>query len=530
MNNLPVSSVPDVSQVPAPMEATAAPRQMLREPLRFVLFALGIGFLTDALFRGGAVPVGINAPILFVAFLICLGFLARREGVSPKRAAFALFASPLLFFAAMLAVRANSTLAFYNFSACGILTLLLLHFWGDGNPFTATFGAWLALPWKAFGGTLASVSPVLQRASGQVVVPGERRERYAAVGRGVLLAVPVLIVFAALFANADEGFAKRINEVTAWFFPDDWGVQATRFFWTIATTFAVTGGFAYSLTRRETFIPTVKPPSTPFGLTEAGIVLGTVSALFGAFLLTQTKYLFGGDAHVQKVPDLTYADYAHHGFAELNIVAILTLALIGGLKALTKRETPAQSRTFSLLATALLTLTFPLLASAFSRMTAYELAYGATELRLYVDLFMAWLAVGLLWCGTTLWAKKVPGGIGIYACAVGFLISLNVVNPDRDIARRNIERYQKMGRMDREYLATLSEDAFPELMRLYKSSSPEDTLLLRRIANRHQSNSRVKEWGAWNLSKAQAQQIIGTMKRNPMPVVAPASPEIVGTR
>lgn len=530
MNNLPVSSVPDVSQAASPMEATPAPGKVLREPLRFVLFALGVGFLTDALFRGGAVPVGINAPILFVSFLLCLGFLARREGVSPKRAAFALFASPLLFFAAMLAVRANSTLAFYNLSACGILTLLLLHFWGDGNPFTASFGAWLTLPWKAFGGTLASASPVLQRASGQVVVPGERRERYAAVGRGVLLAVPVLIVFAALFANADAGFAKRINEVTAWFFPDDWGVQATRFFWTIATAFVVTGGFAYSLTRREMFIPTMRPPSTPFGVTEAGIVLGTVSALFGAFLLTQTKYLFGGDAHVQKVPDLTYAEYAHHGFAELNIVAVLTLALIGGLKALTKRETPSQSRTFSLLATALLTLTFPLLASAFSRMTAYELAYGATELRLYVDLFMVWLAVGLLWCGTTLWAKKVPGGIGIYACAVGFLISLNVVNPDRDIARRNIERYEKTGRIDRYYLATLSEDALPELIRLRTSSTPEDRQLLESINYRLKSDKPSREWGAWNLSRAQGRKLLGTLQQSGAPVVAPVPSEIVGTR
>ncbi|MBC7807193.1 MAG: DUF4173 domain-containing protein [Akkermansiaceae bacterium] len=529
MNIIPAPSTLDAAQSRASVQTVPTPGPALREPLRFALFALGVGFLADALFRGGAVGLGVNVPIAVVSFLICLFLLARREGVAPKRAALALFVSPLLFFAAMLAVRANPSLAFCNLAGCGILTLLLLHFWGDGDPFTASFGAWLALPWKALGGTLRAAPPVLSRAGGQVIVHGERREQYAAVGRGLLISLPVLFLFGTLFANADAVFAARIHTATAWFFPSDWGAQTVRFVWTAATAFLATGGFAYALTRRETSASASKAPSASLGMTEAGVVLGTVSALFGAFLATQTRYLFGGDAHVQAAPNLTYAEYAHHGFAELNIIAILTLALIGGLKAITKRETTKQSRTFSLLSTILLALTFPLLASAFGRMTAYEAAYGATELRLFVDVFMAWLAVGLLWCGATLW-RTIPGGIGVYVCAVGFLVSLNVLNPHREIARRNLERYQRTGRVDRVYLATLSEDALPELIRLRASSVPDDRTLLEEITGRDALDARPRAWGAWNLSRAQGRRLQEANKRSGTRALAPTFSGILETR
>lgn len=513
-----------------PAQTTTTTARPLREPLRTLLFALGIGFLADALFRGGAIGVGINAPIIVVLFLVCFGMLARREGATPKRTALALFLPPLLFFAAMLAVRANPSLTFYNLWATGILLLLFLHFSGNGNPVTASFGAWLGLPWKAFGGTLAVIPPVLKRAGDQVVVRTEQRERYAAVIRGVLLAIPVLIVFGALFANADSIFAERIQAMMAWLFPSHWGERAMRLGWVVATALLTAGGFAYSLTRHETPSPAAKAHPLPLGSTEAGIVLGTVSALFGTFLWTQTRYLFGGDAHVQTVPNLTYAQYAHHGFTELNVVAVLTLALIGALKATTRQETMRQSRAFSLLSTILLTLTFPLLSSAFSRMTAYEAAYGATELRLYVDVFMAWLAVGLFWSGATLW-RPIPGGIGVYVCAVGFLFSLNVLNPDREIALRNIERYQRTGRIDREYLSSLSEDALPELMRLRSSSVPDDQRILRNMANRFGSRETVREWGAWNLSRMRARRISKLLGRDSnAPMVAPVVPEIIQIR
>jgi hypothetical protein len=531
MNTTPEPPVPDVAQPQLPpQQAAPMPEARLREPLRLALFALGIGFALDVMFQGGAVGVGINVPIAVVLFLTCLTFLAKREAAAFRKGAIGLFLPPLLFFATMLAVRANPTLTFYNLSACGIITLLLLHFRGDGNPFTASFGGWLALPWRALGGTLATAPSTLKSAGSQIAVSGNGRERYAAIGRGVLLAIPTLVVFTALFANADAVFAKQISELTTWLFPANIGLHSSRLIWIVTATFLTTGGLAYSLTRRETRVAAQEKPSkSMLGITEAGIVLGTVSALFGAFLWTQTGYLFGGDAHVQTVPNLTYAEYARHGFAELNIVAVLTLALIGGLKAATKCETATHSRMFALLATALLTLTFPLLASAFSRMGAYEVAYGATELRLYVDVFMAWLAVGLFWCGVTLW-KAIPGGIAVYVCAVGFLVSLNILNPDRDIARRNMQRYEKTGKIDREYLSSLSEDALPELVPLLTSAVPRDRHLVEQIAGRNRSDARYHGWQSWNLSRAQGRRLLQTFPRHTPPPVAPAPPQILGTR
>ncbi len=487
-----------------------ATRRPLREPLRLVLVALGLGLGADALFRGGEIAFGLNFPIAVVVVLLSLALCAEREGIFPKRRAVALFATPLLFFAAMVAVRASTSLTFYNVSACAILLLLLLHYWVEGDPASGTFSAWPLLPFKVLGGILAAAPGTLS-AAGRVSLSGARHARFAAIGRGVLFALPVLFVFTALFINADAVFAQRARDAFALLIPAHVEESSARLAWVAGAAFAFAGGFAYALTRREreAVQRPVAIPIRPLGITEAGIVIGTLIALFGAFLLSQTAYLFGGDALVRVVPGLTYAGYARHGFAELNIAVLLTLVLIGGLKAITGRTTPRQMLLFSALATCLILLTLPLLASAFARMFAYEAAYGATETRLFVDVFMGWVAVGLLWCAATLWGTRPRGDLGVYVCAVGFLVSLNVINPDANIARRNTERFERTGRMDDDYLASLSEDAVPELTRLAPAPGRAARIeTLRAGILRRMDDTRYRDWGAWNLSRAVARRDI----------------------
>jgi hypothetical protein len=50
--------------------------------------------------------------------------------------------------------------------------------------------------------------------------------------------------------------------------------------------------------------------------------------------------------------------------------------------------------------------------------------------------------------------------------AVGFVVTLDVLNPDVFIVRQNIQRYHAGEELDAEYLGTLSEDAVPDLIPL----------------------------------------------------------------
>ena len=49
--------------------------------------------------------------------------------------------------------------------------------------------------------------------------------------------------------------------------------------------------------------------------------LGPIAILFLAFLVVQPRYLFGGRAVVMGTADLSFAEYARHGFFELVTVS-----------------------------------------------------------------------------------------------------------------------------------------------------------------------------------------------------------------
>src|SRR5690606_34756713 len=117
----------------------------------------------------------------------------------------------------------------------------------------------------------------------------------------------------------------------------------------------------------------------------------------------------------------------------------------------------------------LVALTLVIVASAMSRMWAYEQAYGFTRLRVLVSAVEVWLGVVLvllLIAGISLRrpARWLPGAV--VATGVAMLIGLAALNPDRFIADRNIDRLEAGGSIDYEYLADLSADAVPALMRL----------------------------------------------------------------
>jgi hypothetical protein len=112
-------------------------------------------------------------------------------------------------------------------------------------------------------------------------------------------------------------------------------------------------------------------------------------------------------------------------------------------------------------------LALVIVASAIHRMSVYEHAYGFTRLRVFVSGTEFWLGVVLtlvLVAGVRMSGSWLPHAA--LASAVVAMLTLAAINPDAYIAKQNVDRYDRTGKIDPAYLATLSADAFPALDRL----------------------------------------------------------------
>jgi hypothetical protein len=293
----------------------------------------------------------------------------------------------------------------------------------------------------------------------------ERSRGLMPMVRGLLLALPVLAIFSCLLASADPVFADYLERL----FRLNFLPNLEELFIVLGAAWLIGGGLVYTLGHVSNDESSVKKaigalaPASILGSTEAATVLAAVDILFGVFVWIQFAYLFGGRENI-KVNGYTYAEYARRGFFELMAVSLLTLGLALSLHWLTRRETKRQGRIFNALSSLMVALVLVILASAFQRLLLYEAAYGYTQLRLYSHVFMVWLAATFVWLLVTLWLRPGRFAIGAFVAALGFLVTLNAINPDAFIAERNLARYWDIGKLDVSYLTTLSEDAVPVLV------------------------------------------------------------------
>jgi hypothetical protein len=342
-----------------------------------------------------------------------------------------------------------------------------------------------ALPWVARG--VAS-----QRGKGG----GSALRIVAASLVGLLL----LVIFGALFAGADAAFARVLDAAL----PTVNGVTIFRWIWGFGLL-----GVAVLAASFLAFAPPAldgHPGRRRVRRIEWALPIGALVVLFAAFVTVQTTVLFGGHDYVQQTSGLTYAEYARSGFWQLLVVTILVVGVMAVAGRLAPRETPADRLWIQVLLGLLCLFTLVIVASALSRMWAYEQAYGFTQLRLLVSVCELWLGAVVLLimiAGINLKDRSrwLPGAV--VATAVAALIGIAVLNPDRFIAERNVSRYAASGNIDIAYLSGLSADAVPALMRL---PEPLRTCALESIYLDVWGN--LDEWRQWNYGRERARDLL----------------------
>ncbi|HXH79345.1 DUF4153 domain-containing protein [Nocardioides sp.] len=325
--------------------------------------------------------------------------------------------------------------------------------------------------------------------------------RVPAVVRTVVVSLLALAVFGALFASADAVFATWIDAlVPALTFSD----LVVRIF-VSCLVFGLTLAAAY-LALNPSRVEPARRPVEPLGNRFEWLVpVLIVDAVFLLFLVAQTSAVFGGHAYVEDTTGLTYADYVHQGFGQLTLATLLTLFVVwaGARKV---KDAPADRLWMRLSLGLLCLLTLVVVASALHRMHLYQESYGFTTLRLTVDVFEGWLGVVVL-------LVMVVGGLGFgrwlprLALITGAvaLLGLAAINPDAWVAGRNIDRYEATGKLDLNYLQTLSADAAPVIAERLPAKVAACTL---RYLQEERLFQRFDGPLGWNLGRWQARRAL----------------------
>jgi hypothetical protein len=293
-----------------------------------------------------------------------------------------------------------------------------------------------------------------------------RRQITAAIGRGLLLALPILIVLSALLASADYVFAEWLENIFAWLRIENFVEFIWRAIWivAIATISLLVFSYAFFQSGKNKLVKDGKELFAPFlGFIETAMVLGSVIALFSVFVAIQFRYFFGGILNINTA-GFTYADYARRGFAELVVVSVISVALYMMLSIVGKRINGREQKMFSFMSIALLGLVSVMLISAFQRLVLYEEIYGFTRTRTNVHIFMVLLGLFFIALILAEFRQERRNFTRVLiATLLIFGLVLPIVNVDAFVVRANIDIYQNEDVIDVAYLGGLSENGLQAL-------------------------------------------------------------------
>jgi hypothetical protein len=495
---------------------------MQKHSNRIWIIGLILGWVFDLLFWKHA--PGINFTI-FVVFCLAGGFyVLRMEGIKPAVRSLVLVV-PILFFAVITFVRQDILSLFLALAATLFLLILLVTTFVGGR--WSSYGladyvvAYLIL---AVGMVSKPFMLLTNERKKQMEIPDGniRKKKIWPVVRGILIAIPIVMVFAVLLSSADLVFAQRLDEFVSIFRLEKLPEYIFRVIYILVAAYLLVGVFLHAATssQNEQLISDKKSLVPTFlGFIESSIILGSVAILFIIFVVIQFQYFFGGQANIH-IDGYTYAEYARKGFGELIMVALFSLMLFLGLSGITQRETPRQRNIFSGLGIAVVVLVGIILISAFQRLGLYESAYGFSQSRTYAHVFMIWL--GLLLAGVVvleIMHKERRFALAVMLAVIGFSASLALLNVDGFIIKQNVQRAVQGHELDVAYLANLTSDGIPTLKTIFNDPSFTEKIheqvgaALVCLANRNIASNDT-DWRAFNLSQYNGQQALNSVEKS----------------
>ena len=484
---------------------------ILKRPNNFILTAILTAWSFDFLFWG-KLP-GISFPI-FVFIVLAVGlYLARKEELEPAKSTLWLI-PPISFFAIMTIVRMEPMTRFLNFAATLFLMGVLARSFLGGKWWLYSFKDYFVGVFNlGIDALFKQLGVLTDKANRRKEPEGKkpRSRRIFAVVRGLLLALPIVLILASLLANADPIFEKNVSKFLEIFEIENLGEYIFRGIYILILAHLLMGIYLHAFYKNHDEKITAEETSEKtriLGFTEASIVLGSVNLLFLAFVFIQFQYFFGGQSNVA-IGGYTYSEYARRGFSELVTVAFISLLLFLLFSTITIRETQNESKVFSGLGILLVSLVTVILVSSFQRLQLYESAYGFTRLRTYTHIFI--ICLGLLLLAVVILEMTKHQRHFTFAFLIAglfFIAFLNFLNVDGFITQQNSARIKKGSDLDVGYLASLSTDVVPVLADLFNAGKHTEavagSLACHAIINREYEEA-DQTWQSFHLSLLSAQ-------------------------
>ncbi len=469
-------------------------------------YSLILGILFDYFFYD-KIP-GIGFPVYITLVVLGLFALSAYFNRSMDTQAIWLLV-PLGFFSLMVFIRSSLLLTFFNIIASMSLLLLIARI-----SFAEKIKNFLAADYiKIFFLPFKFIYPLFQTLSDLVAFRGIRKDKkvVSQVVKGIIMTIPVLFVFLLLFSSADLIFQKYVSGVIHIEIRPE---TVFRSVIVLMATLAFIGAYSYVFRSSQELASETDKKIYTVGHIETLILLGSVNILFFVFILVQLAYLFGGESNISS-QGFTYAAYARKGFFELIAVAVISFLLIWGTEKYIAKKNTGHSLLFKALSSALIIQVILIMSSAYKRLFLYEEAYGFTTLRFYSHAFIVLLAVVFCLLLYKIYKDKRENAFAfqIFISSMLFLTIMNVLNPDAFIARRNMERFAAIGKLDVLYLSRLSDDAIPESIRILDISNEDvkKSFAHELYARTHAADLRFfPKWQSLNMSRLNAKKILAS--------------------
>jgi hypothetical protein len=463
----------------------------------FLLIPIGVGISIDALFNDAS--MGINT-FLSTTTLCGTLMLMARFGMFKKTYSFAAMNIVAILVSGGFIWRSSPTLRFFDLCIITLCLSLAAFARHGGRVIISSLLEYLLAIFSTF--IEISLGGLSLLAYGINWKAGVNAAWFNLLTRGLtgmLIAVPVLLIFGGLFCSADQVF-KHLIDTT---FRFDVGIAFSHIFLSLLAAYFVGGfvsGLVFTNGTKLAHAATVKPVS--LGLVESSMVFASVDLLFLLFVLVQFQHFFGGAQVVTNTLGLSYAEYARSGFFELVTASALVLPMVL-LGDWLLPNTKLAKNVFKLLAGWLIIMVMVIMASAVERMHLYQLEYGLSELRIYATALMGWLTLMFTWMGVTvLRNQRDKFAFGAFLSGILVVIGLHAINPDALIAEVNLNRVAAGHTVDTDYLASLSSDADSALAAgLSKLDPPQRAKIAEKLEQSRARESK-EDWRSWSISRS----------------------------
>jgi|GEM_PF-1349185 len=466
------------------------------------LVALILGVVFDYLFFRKFIGISV---LIFVTLIVISALVFATWFKVAKRQSLWLIAC-VLFFSAMVAIRANMLLTVLNILATIGLLLLVARVLAKEKLFDFTIRKYIstvfvipfAMIWKSLRTLSSLVTPIKLNST----------VKWRPVAKGIMMALPLLIIFVVLFSAADMGFKNFLTSIFKWHIPAD-----------VFSHTGIIGGLFIICLGFFSFIFIVLPgkesewktgkeneadKNKPDRRIETQVFLWLINALFLIFIVFQIAYLFGGAINIG---EFTYAEYARRGFWELLTVTGITLIILLIMDFYT-RNGQKRKYWFTLPSLVMTAEIFIIVASALKRMMLYQSTYGWTTLRLYVAGFIIFLAVifFVLIIKLILEKKNNFFALGTLLAIIAFLVVFNFLNPDQFIVHQNIQRFNETGKIDSVYMTYMSADGIVGTLGIYDRLDEESKKMLisAMVGKKFELEKQTKKWQSYNYSRERA--------------------------